>query len=224
MTAPASLDDPVSPRGTGSRRRWRVPAILLAVLLLTALVRGLLVQSYVVPDTVMAPTAEQGDRVLVAKTATAERGDLVVVKRAGDLAGADRTPPRGSGLTGRIVGGVEDLLGIDAGEQTMLARVVAVGGDTVTCCTTDGALAVDGKPVPGSERAGSHDFQVVVPAGGLWVLADAAGAGDSLDHVGSSQGGALAGESLVGVVVLRYWPLTRVGALPGPTPNPRGVS
>src|SRR5689334_3908752 len=75
-------------------------------------------QPYTVPTDSMAPTIAGGDRVLAERIdgSEVERGDVVVFKQA------------------------------SWGDLPMVKRVVAVGGDTVACCTQD-KLTVNGKKI-----------------------------------------------------------------------------
>jgi hypothetical protein len=116
--------------GAGSRRP-RVLVVLVAALLLTALVQGLLLQSVVVPDGDLSPTLEPGDRVLVWKaTSGAAPGDLVVVDTT-DSAAVDRSTPVDDGLVGRVLSSVADLVGVEIGRQDRLAVVGAGSGSGV---------------------------------------------------------------------------------------------
>ncbi len=62
-------------------------------------------------------------------------------------------------------------------EQDLIKRVVAVGGDTVKCCDTDGRVTVNGMPLdepyihPGNKPS-SFNFEVKVPEGRLFVMGD----------------------------------------------------
>ena len=117
--------------GAGSRRP-RVLVVLVAALLLTALVQGLLLQSVVVPDGDLSPTLEPGDRVLVWKaTSGAAPGDLVVVDTTGSAA-VDRSTPVDDGFVGRVLSSVADLVGVDIGRQDRLAVVGSGSGSGVS--------------------------------------------------------------------------------------------
>jgi signal peptidase I len=105
--------------------------LLVAVVVLTALVQGLLLQSYFVPSAALAPTLEPGDRVLVWKVSPAlEPGDVVVVDTTAS-APTDRATPVDDGLAGRILTPLAELLGVDSGRQDHLAVVGGVEGDDV---------------------------------------------------------------------------------------------
>lgn len=128
----------------------------------------------------MHPTLEAGDHVLVVK----------VTPRL-------RAPAR------------RDVVVLHApGDATLsVKRVVAVGGDTVAL--EDGALVVDGIPVPEPEVDASgvdsvYFGPVTVPLGTVFVLGDDRGV-----SVDSRRFGPVPIGDVVGVVVVRLWPWRR---------------
>ncbi|HET6969040.1 MAG TPA: S26 family signal peptidase [Ornithinibacter sp.] len=154
---------PATPVAGAGSRRPGVVWLLVAAVLLTALVQGLLLQSYVVPTAALAPAVQPGDRVLVWKVRpAADPGDLVVVDTTA-TASVDRSTPVSEGTIGRALAAAADLVGIDLGRQDRLAVVGSAGVDEV----------VLDAPVPGP-----------VPR-----------------------------DDVVGTVVLRVWPLDRLGTV-----------
>lgn len=153
--------------GAGSRRPG-VVVLLVAAVLLTALVQGLVLQSYFVPTAALAPAVQPGDRVLVWKVQpSADPGDLVVVDTTA-TASVDRSTPASKGTIGRVLSAVADLLRVDTGRQDRLAIVGSASGDEVTL---DAPAAAS------------------VPR-----------------------------DDVVGTVVLRVWPLDRLGTVSAVTP------
>ena len=151
--------------GAGSRRPG-VVVLLVAVVLLTALVQGLALQSYYVPTAALAPAVQPGDPVLVWKVRpSTDPGDVVVVDTTAS-ATVDRSTPVSDGTIGRVLGAVADLLGVDTGRQD---RLSVVGSATVDRVTLEA-------PVPGT----------------------------------------VARDDVVGTVLWRVWPLSRVGAVATP--------
>ncbi|MFE6553749.1 signal peptidase I [Streptomyces sp. NPDC057746] len=205
------------------RRRSAVKEIplLAGVAVLIALVlKTFLVQAFVIPSGSMENTIQVGDRVLVDKLtpwfgSKPQRGDVVVFRDPGDwLAGETTTKtndPVGikqakEGLT--WIG----LLPSD-NDKDLIKRVVAVGGDTVKCCDTQGRVTVNGTPLnepyihPGNKPS-DFAFSVTVPPGRLWVMGDhRANSADSRYHRTEAFGGTVSEKSVVGRAVVIAWPI-----------------
>ncbi|MFE7644997.1 signal peptidase I [Streptomyces phaeoluteigriseus] len=155
---------------------------------------ALIYRPYTVPTSSMAPTIAAGDRVLaeVVDGDEVRRGDVVVFT---DKTWADNAP--------------------------VVKRVVAVGGDTVACCT-DGKLTVNGKRIeepylPEGSLAEITDFPTVqVPDGRLFLLGDERqGSLDSTAHLTDAAGGTVARGSVKARVDAVVWPMN--GMLERPT-------
>lgn len=149
-------------------------------------------QPYTVPTDSMAPTVGAGDRVLAERTdgADVRRGDVVVFK---DKAW---------------------------GDLPMVKRVVAIGGDTVTCCDKQQRIKVNGKAitepyVDGAQREGQDGFPAVkVPEGKLFLLGDhRADSLDSREHLSNAAKGSVARDAVRGRVEGTVWPLGGAGTL-----------
>lgn len=200
--------------GPGSSRRLPWYAVVLVALLAAALVRAFLLETFFVPDRGMEPTLGAGDRVLVAKwTGAPARGDVVVADVTEAFHGVTRGSSVDDGLIGSLLSSVASALGIHTGAQSIAARVVAVGGDTVTCSAA-GEVVVGGSAVSGP--VGCEGLEVAVPAGSVWLLGDdPAHAIDSLSQADSGVHGLVPVDDVVGRVVLSLWPVGIVH--PSPT-------
>ncbi|MDX6362890.1 signal peptidase I [Streptomyces sp. NPDC058274] len=163
------------------------------VLFLGGFVWGAIVyQPYTVPTESMTPTIGAGDRVLAQRVdgGEVERGDVVVFKEQ------------------------------TWGDMPMVKRVVAVGGDTVACCT-DGKLTVNGKKIdepylPKGQAAESKKIPTItVPDGRLFLLGDErSGSLDSTAHLTEAGSGSVPRSAVQGRVDAVVWPMDGMLARP----------
>ncbi|MCG7418039.1 signal peptidase I [Microbacterium sp. ACRRU] len=135
-------------RPTRGQRLRRSPLTHLALALVTlALVQTFVIKPFQVPSESMSPTLENGDRILASRIAYAVSDpgtdDIVVFARPDSWG----VPPARSPL--RIaIGWVGDIVGIGPSNQDALVkRIIGEPGSTVQCCSADGRIEVDGKPV-----------------------------------------------------------------------------
>ncbi|CAM5707280.1 hypothetical protein SBADM41S_07349 [Streptomyces badius] len=133
-------------------------------LLIALVLKTFLVQAFVIPSGSMEQTIRIGDRVLVDKLtpwfgSEPQRGDVVVFKDPGgwlqqENPGQKKDPPIGVKQATELLTFI-GLLPSD-GEQDLIKRVIAVGGDTVKCCGEDGRVTVErrtaGRDVPPPRR------------------------------------------------------------------------
>ncbi|MET8905275.1 signal peptidase I [Streptomyces sp. NPDC004538] len=181
----------------GSRTGQRLSGLAVAlgmVLFLGGFAWGAVVyRPYTVPTSSMVPTIGVGDRVLAERIdgSDVRRGDVVVFK---DTAWAN---------------------------APMVKRVVAVGGDTVSCCQ-EGKLKVNGKVIdepylPAGTPAEIMDFQTVnVPEGRLFLLGDERdNSVDSTAHLTDAARGTVSSGAVDARVDAVVWPMN--GMLERPT-------
>ncbi|QWF81912.1 signal peptidase I [Amycolatopsis sp. CA-230715] len=178
-----------------SRRRQRVTIALLVVGILLCgggivpLVLGY--RTVTVNGDAMAPVLRHQDTAVAdTDTGNLRRGDVVLLDPAA-LGGHD---------------------------EPVALRVVGLGGDTVSCCVTDGRIAVNGQPIAeeylDGDAPASMPFSVAVTPGRLFVLGDhRTVATDSRTRVAGPGAGAVPVSAVRGRVVARAWPLTRAGEL-----------
>lgn len=194
-TAPRSGGKSTSPVGTRTGQRLSGLAVALGlVLFLGGFGWGAVVyRPYTVPTTSMTPTIDAGDRVLAQRVDGSEvrRGDVVVFNDKSWVTNA-----------------------------SVVKRVVAVGGDTVSCCT-NGKLTVNGKQIDEAYLKGSvvEDKkipEVKVPAGRLFLLGDERqGSLDSSAHLTDAAQGTVARSAVTARVDAVVWPAK--GMLERPT-------
>jgi signal peptidase I len=181
----------------GGRTGQRLSGLAVAlglVLFLGGFAWGaVLYRPYTVPTGSMTPTIDAGDRVLAQRVDGDEirRGDVVVFTDKSWVTGA-----------------------------SVVKRVVAVGGDTVSCCT-DGKLTVNGKKIDETYLKGSvvEDKSiptVKVPEGRLFLLGDERqGSLDSSAHLTDTAQGTVARSAVTARVDAVVWPMK--GMLERPT-------
>ncbi|PBC60927.1 signal peptidase I [Streptomyces sp. Tue6028] len=167
----------------------RITLTVLTCLAFLLLVSRFVMQPFEIPSGSMESGLRIGDRVLVNKLAyrfgaEPRRGDVVVFDGTGYFGDAD-----------------------------YIKRVVGVGGDHVVCCDKEGRLEVNGQSVDESAFVHHGDspsdvpFDVVVPAGTLFVLGDhRSDSSDSRDHLGSPGGGMVPVDGVIGRADWVAWP------------------
>lgn len=190
---------------------WRELPILLGVAVLVAvLVRTFVLQTFFIPSPSMEHTLNIDDRVLVNKLVydfrSPERGEIVVF----------RAPTRWSGKP--------------AGED-YIKRVIGVSGDRVRCCDAEGRITINGTSLDEPyiyaedgrrDPAADEQFEVVVPAGRLWMMGDhRSESGDSLEHwelTNDIDQATVPENAVVGRAFTIFWPVDRAGWLLVPAP------
>jgi signal peptidase I len=186
------------------RRLIGVPIAALGVAVLVAGVLLLvLVRVYRLPSENMRPTFAVGDRIAVLK-GDVGRGDIAVFHPpAGAITGDCGRPVEPQTLCPRAGGG--------RAKVSFVKRVVAVGGDRIGL--RDGRVILNGRELDepfiraceGAEGC-TLKGEVTVPRGQLYLLGDNRGRSDD-----SRFWGPVPQDWVVGRVVFRYWPLSRLG-------------
>jgi signal peptidase I len=168
--------------------RWLAELVLMIGLafILAAVVRTFVVQPFMIPTTSMVPTIEIGERVLANKFIY-----RFEAPKAGDVVVFDDP-------TGTV--------------QTLIKRVVAVGGQTVDL--VDGKVVVDGVPLdePYTYGKPSEPGPVAmpydVPRGAPRVMGD-----NPPTTLGGGGPEAVPLDRVRGKAFVRYWPLSRIDTL-----------
>lgn len=216
---------------------------VVAGFVLLVLLQALVGRMYVIPSASMEPTLHgcpgcENDRIAVQKVSyyftDPQPGEVVVfegpeswnnefqVKRSGNI----------------IVRGAQNALAavglLPNGENILVKRVIATGGQTVSCEAGDPSVMVDGQPIDqsfvldppeipvdpgvGSQVCGGEYFgPVTVPEGHLWVMGDnRTNSLDSRAHLGDNLQGTVPVDNIRGRVEAVILPLSRWGGVEHP--------
>lgn len=213
---------------------------LVAAFVVFGALLSFVAKPYSVPSGSMESTLQPGDRVLVNRLgylgAEPATGDVIVFdadETWGTTTATDENPLR---AFARWVGEVSGFG--PSGEHTLIKRVIAGPGQTLSCCDAEGRLLVDGEPLDESYvfedlpfTAGSLDCdtepasarclpQVTVPDGSYLVLGDHRS--DSSDSAAQCRttGADATGcwrwaraDQVVGKAVVILWPIGRWSGL-----------
>ena len=204
---------------------WRffkeVVIILVVALGLSFLVRTFIVQAFYVPSQSMEETLMPNDRILASKLNTrfggVKRGEIVVFRDPGNwLDEVQKASPGG-------VAGALEWIGLlpSNTRDDLFKPVIAIGGDQVRCCSTDGRIVLNGVKIdepyvaPGS-TSDDVRFDVTVPPDRVFVMGDNRNqSADSRFHLNDNQG-TVPVENVVGRVVLTVWPFSAFSTHPIP--------
>jgi signal peptidase I len=221
---PTSIDSmaapqPAAPETPGRGRRIfhgaRELAVIVAIALIaSALLRAFVVQAFYVPTGSMLPTIQLHDKILVSRIGGIHRGEVVVFEDPGDWIPQSEK----SGSPGPFQSALE-FVGVlpQSSDDHLVKRVIGLPGDHVVCCSKQGRLKINGKAIDessylfqGDARADDLSFNVVVPAGHIFVLGDHRyESGDSSRHLPSQD--AFVPMSLVtGRAMAVIWPRSHI--------------
>lgn len=201
---------------------WRFALLALALaVIVSGLVRSLWLDVYYIPSASMEPLFDSGDRILVSRTdfqsEPIRRGDVVVFDGRGSFA-----PLSGSGPLQDAMDAAGHWLGLTGSDTTYVKRVIGLPGDHVVCCDAEQRLTVNGQPLVEPYRyagdgASSQKFNVMVPAGRLWLLGDHRSvSADSRSLLGAPGGGMVREDKVIGRPVQIIWPLDRFASVTRP--------
>src|SRR3954452_13833706 len=219
------------PKKKGSLLR-ELPVLLLIAFVLALLVKTFLVQAFFIPSGSMEQTLHgcpgcTGDRVLVNKVpywfGKPEPGEIVVFKGPSTWTPEVQVDEPNNWFSGALLWLGRSIGVAPPSEDDYVKRVIAIGGQTVQCCDTEGRGTVDGKPLTEpyiyeNNPIESRSFgPITVPEGRLWVMGDhRAASADSRMHVGDKYAGTISVDDVIGKAAVVVWPLDRFGLLDSP--------
>ncbi|MEV7372125.1 signal peptidase I [Streptomyces sp. NPDC090301] len=225
---PDDGDEAADGSGRGPKKPrsfWKeLPLLVGIALVLALLIKTFLVQAFSIPSESMMNTLQRGDRVLVDKLtpwfgSEPERGEVVVFHDPGGWLEGQETP------TPNVVQKFLSFIGLmpSAEEKDLIKRVIAVGGDTVSC-KEGGKVVLNGVPLdetsylyPGSVPCQDSFGPIKVPENRIWVMGDnRQNSLDSRFHQQLPGGGTVSNDEVVGRAVVIAWPVTRWATLPVP--------
>ncbi|MFR9805711.1 signal peptidase I [Pseudonocardia sp. RS010] len=224
---------------SGRRRRntfWKeLPLLVGVALVLTILIQAFLAKVYVIPSGSMETTLHgctgcTNDRVLVDKVTyrfgDPQPGDVVVFRGPDSWVNTEFTVQEPTSTFGEVVQQFLSLIGLaPPDEKDFVKRVIAVGGQTVSCCDSRNRVLVDDQPLdepyiyylPEAGPARQIPFgPITVPQGELWVM------GDSRNNSSDSRidgHGPIPVENVIGKARMTVLPISRFGFIDSPNPQ-----
>jgi signal peptidase I len=210
----------------GRQSWWDIPVTLILAFGMVLLITTFVAKPFSIPSGSMEDTLQVGDRVLVNRVVyhlrDIERGDVVVFDGTDSFVPATAVESRNP--VGAVLAWVGQSVGVVPPDGTdFVKRVIGVGGDRVACCDEAGRVTVNGVPLDEASYLYSGDspsdqsFDVIVPAGMLWLMGDhRSNSADSRAHLGDPGGGMVPESRVVGRVMNVLWPLNRISSVPVP--------
>ena len=219
-----------------------IPVVVVLTLLIMFVIQTFIGRLYVIPSASMEPTLHgesgSGDRIFVEKVSyyfsDPEPGDVIV------FAGTDswNTGFDSNRSSNPVIRGMQEVgswVGlVPKDENTLVKRIIATGGQTVSCQAGDPAIMVDGNPIDqsytlqpnfypvdestGSDACGGPFFgPVTVPEGNYFMMGDnRTNSLDSRAHIGDQFQGTIPEENIRGKVEAVVFPINRMQGVSDP--------
>jgi signal peptidase I len=231
------------PKAERPKRWWEFPVLIIAAIAVAVLVKTFVVQPFYIPSESMERTLHgcagcAGDRILVNKPIYHLRdphpGDIVVFRAPTGWEETAPQPPRNALV--KVVRGFGQLVGVvPPDQQDLVKRVIAVGGQSVKCCDTQGRVQVSTQGPNGPWRSLDEPYvfednkqlfgPVTVPHGRLWVMGDHRGdSADSRAHCNTAnlaqcdpQTSTVSVDDVIGKAFVIAWPPSRWRTLGTPS-------
>jgi signal peptidase I len=223
---------------------WKEMPILIGIaLVLTILIQTFLARVYVIPSASMEQTLHgcpgcTGDRIIVDKMtydfSDPSPGDVIVFKGPAGWEQSEFNVQSTSNPVWRWLKDFASSIGIGPPpEYDLVKRVIAVGGQTISCCDKQGRVLVDDKPLtepyvyfaPGTAQAEQAFAQVTVPLGDLFVMGDNRNNSfDSRYQNGGGINGVVPASNVIGVARTIVWPPSRWRGIGEINPQPAAMT
>ncbi|MEV8148935.1 signal peptidase I [Arthrobacter sp. NPDC080073] len=194
-----------------------IGTVVVIAIVLSFLIKTFLFRAFFIPSESMVNTLDVDDRIfvnlLVPQPFALERGDIVVFK---DTQGW--LPPTQKATPGPFKWFQDGLVFVgllpDETNQHLVKRVIGLPGDRVSCCDSSARVSVNGTVLNESyinpaQIPMAKSFDVVVPAGKIWVMGDNRNnSADSREHQ-SVNGGFIDISDVEGKATVIAWPINR---------------
>lgn len=184
---------------------WReFPVLLIVAFVVALLIKTFLLQAFYIPSGSMIPTLMIGDRVLVEKLSydlhPPRHGDVLVFERKVTASSSTTNQP----FWIDIKNSFKELFGFPTGgNEDLIKRVIAVGGDTIE--GRDGHVLVNGHRLPEpylpDGTVTSTFGPISVPRNNVFVMGDNRGNSDD-----SRDFGPISDDNVVGHAFVVLWP------------------
>lgn len=242
---PRAEAQPQAESGERKQLPWVVETLLIVVgvLLVVGVVQNFIGRQYVIPSASMEPTLHgcdgcANDRIFTEKltyyASDPQPGDVIVFEGTADWNTMYESPRSDNKVIARIQDALAFVSLAPPDENTLVKRVIATGGQVVSCQAGDPAIMVDGKPIdqsyiqqppqfPVNESTGSQacggDFfgPITVPADHFFMMGDnRTNSMDSRYHLDDGQNGTIPRENVRGKVAFIFYPFSRIGGVDDP--------
>lgn len=172
-----SADEPRSALGSLLSFLKEVLIVVLGAMLVSAVLRAVVFEPFTIPSGSMENTLAVKDKVIAQKVTDFKRGDVIVFKDP-----AAWVPGQNQQRTGTPAK-ILEFVGVlpNSSDDFLTKRVIGMPGDHVSCCDAEGRLMINDHPISedylyadanGRVRPSDFPFDVVVPAGKIFVMGD----------------------------------------------------
>jgi signal peptidase I len=248
---PAQNGGPDEPGGRGKEKKkgsfWKeLPILIVVALVLTFLIQTFIARVYIIPSGSMEQTLHgctgcTGDRILVDKVIynfhDPEPGDVVVFRAPNGWARSEFQVDQSENSFVHWLKEFGAAVGLGPPQEyDLVKRVIAVGGQTVSCCDAQHRVQVDGKslhepyvywqPGTGGPSDERNDFEPVrVPKNTVWVMGDNRNNSfDSRFQNGGGINGVVPLDNVIGKARTIIWPPGRWSGISDDNPQSMAVA